>query len=390
MKCFSKKLIAVMLMSTIVIGLIMPLKLFASSDTTAPSINSMSLDKNNINAPDKVKISLNVTDDISGIRDVRIFYYNPSRSQQLCAHMSEKSDNIWEGYLNFDQYVEEGTYTLWEIIATDAAGNQKDIYDTNLPSKFKSQTIKVVNTIGSDMTAPSINSMSLDKNNINAPDKVKISLNVTDDISGIRDVRVFYYNPSRSQQLCAHMSEKSDNMWEGYLNFDKYVEEGTYTLWEIIATDAAGNQKDIYDTNLPSKFKIQTIKVLNTGVSDKGTNNTVIVENEKKDEINNTVIVEEEKKQENNNISVSENNNSEVVKNNDEVSSTNSESVKTDDTTSPSYEEKEVLTTGTKTETSLSNQKTENMGNIVWICLIAIAVLGIAGIVIYIKLKTNT
>ena len=34
---------------------------------------------------------------------------------------------------------------------------------------------------------------------INAPGKVKVTVRITDDISGVQWVKVFYYNPSKTQ-----------------------------------------------------------------------------------------------------------------------------------------------------------------------------------------------
>lgn len=115
------------------------------SDTTSPVIQDFNIASSSINAPGKVKVTVRIADDISGVQWVRVFYYNPSKTQQLCAHLSKTSNDVWEGYLEFNNYSESGTYTLWEIIAADNAGNQVDIYDNKLPSNYSSKTIVVTN-----------------------------------------------------------------------------------------------------------------------------------------------------------------------------------------------------------------------------------------------------
>ena len=70
--------------------LILPSKVLAEQDVTAPNIISIEIDKNSIEAPDTVKISVEVTDDLSGVTYVTVVYYNPSESQQLYASLSKK------------------------------------------------------------------------------------------------------------------------------------------------------------------------------------------------------------------------------------------------------------------------------------------------------------
>jgi len=145
----------------------------ALADTTPPVIQDFNISASSISAPGKVKVSVKITDDISGVQWVKVFYYNPSKTQQLCANLSKKSDDVWEGYLEFNNYSESGTYTLWEIIAWDKAENQVDIFDNKLPSNYLSKIINVTN-IGSDTT---INESESQKDNNNKKEENELNNN---------------------------------------------------------------------------------------------------------------------------------------------------------------------------------------------------------------------
>jgi len=174
-------------------------------DTTAPVINSVTLDPTDPNTGDNITVTVNATDNV-GVTAVTADGVSLSNAD---------GDDIWEGTIT----AIEGTHTV-NISASDAAGNT--VYD---------ETANYTATPPpADNITPMINSVTLDPTDPNTGDNITVTVNATDNV-GVTTVTADGEPLSNAD---------GDDTWEGTIT----AIEGTHTV-NISASDAAGNT--VYD-----------------------------------------------------------------------------------------------------------------------------------------------
>jgi len=173
-------------------------------DTTAPVINSVTLDPTDPNTGDNITVTVNATDNV-GVTAV---------TADGVALSNADGDDIWEGTIT----AIEGTHTV-NISASDAVANTA--YD---------ETANYTATTLTDMIAPVINSVALDPTDPNTGDNITVTVNATDNV-GVTTVTADGEPLSNAD---------GDDTWEGTIT----AIEGTHTV-NISASDAAGNT--VYD-----------------------------------------------------------------------------------------------------------------------------------------------
>lgn len=113
-----------------------------SGDGNPPVLESIEIDRQEVNAGDTVKITAKVTDDVSGVKSVSIQYKSPSQSRKQHVKFNRKdTTGLWEARYEIDELDEEGIWTLDYISVFDHAGNskiyrQKDL-ETDLSYEIK-------------------------------------------------------------------------------------------------------------------------------------------------------------------------------------------------------------------------------------------------------------
>src|SRR5437764_889922 len=99
-------------------------KTFAQVDSTAPVLNSISLSSTSANPNNPVTVAADVTDDLSGVSNVYVTYYSPSKNNYKNVWLYYNStDKKYEGKFYVGQYDETGDWTIDYIDLQDNAGN---------------------------------------------------------------------------------------------------------------------------------------------------------------------------------------------------------------------------------------------------------------------------
>lgn len=102
----------------------------SESDVTAPEIDvdSLNVDVKSAGLGDKVKISLKVTDDESGVNNVYVFYINPQTKQDEAVILKYNSvTGNYEETLSITDSTVVGVWQVSFIYVTDKAGNLKTL-----------------------------------------------------------------------------------------------------------------------------------------------------------------------------------------------------------------------------------------------------------------------
>ena len=73
-----KRFLAQVMVLLMIVSLVSPTSTgFAQEDRTPPTLNSFAVSDKEATVDDQVKISADVTDDLSGVKSVSVFYRNP-------------------------------------------------------------------------------------------------------------------------------------------------------------------------------------------------------------------------------------------------------------------------------------------------------------------------
>jgi len=191
-------------------------------DTTAPVINSVTLDPTDPNTGDNITVTVNATDNV-GVTAVTADGVSLSNAD---------GDDIWEGTIT----AIEGTHTV-NISASDAAGNT--VYD---------ETANYTATPPpADNITPMINSVTLDPTDPNTGDNITVTVNATDNV-GVTTVTADGEPLSNAD---------GDDTWEGTIT----AIEGTHTV-NISASDAAANTAYDETANYTATTPVPTLPVV--------------------------------------------------------------------------------------------------------------------------------
>ena len=225
------------------------------SDTTPPTLNSISIDKTQVTAPGSVTITADVTDDLSGVETVGIYYHSPTNNTISVYLNYNASIGKYQGTLNLSSYAAAGKYTLYFIGLDDRAGNNSTLYPSNI-----SQNIDFTATSSQgDTTPPKLNNISIDKTQVTAPGSIIITADVTDDLSGVETVGIYYHSPTNNTISVYLNYNASIGKYQGTLNLSSYAAAGKYTLYFIGLDDKAGNNSTLYPSNISQNIDFSVV-----------------------------------------------------------------------------------------------------------------------------------
>lgn len=229
-------------------------------DIEAPNLNSVIVDKHNASVGDIVTISIDASDDVSGIVYINADYRLPSGDIKNIELTNINGRYI--GIIDIGKYNELGNYKLNRIDICDYAGNETEIYnkefyiDSGLNLQDLSTADIEVTGTTPDLDDPVLNSISVDKSIAMPGDKVTITADAADFTSGIRSVNVIYQLPSESDKTVA--LTEANGKYTGTLDIDQLDEAGSYIVDRIEIQDNAGRYSFIYNSELSSGYYITT------------------------------------------------------------------------------------------------------------------------------------
>jgi chitodextrinase len=269
----------------------------AQHDTSLPIPQSLTLAPSTVNVaggPQTVGYTIRVTDDLSGVSQVSLFFYSPSGAQwydscvtALSRVSGDALDGTYTSTFVFPQFAEAGTYHLSAYV-WDAAGNQGSYSEEALTDLGLPTTIEVISD-PEDVALPQPQSLVLSATTVdvsNGPQTVGYTIQVTDNPSGVSQVSLFFYSPSGAQwydscvtALSRVSGDALDGTYAGTFVFPQYAEAGTYHLSAYV-WDAAGNQGSYSEEALTDLGLPTTIQVSYNAhpTADAGANQVVLVD----------------------------------------------------------------------------------------------------------------
>ncbi|MBY6037294.1 hypothetical protein KUV80_11540 [Fictibacillus nanhaiensis] len=232
------------------------------ADVTAPSVNAITFEKEQVQAGDFTKITVSASDD-TGVEWVTLGLYNTSgRGSGQVTDFVKTENGTFEATWWVPQFTDQGEWQVSWIYAGDAAGNQSywDAFaEENYPEAFGK--IQVLNK-NPDYTAPTVSTIQFVNESVQAGQENTIIMEAEDDLSGINYVSVGLKN-TLGQTLFIHGIYKNENgLWTGSVLVPSYMKHATFKVWNVYVEDVAGNvDHQFYEEEYPPEFG--TFEVIN-------------------------------------------------------------------------------------------------------------------------------
>ena len=241
-------------------------------DTTPPTLNSISLSATSVNAPAEITFTAAASDNLSGVRYVYIEFSSSESSSPFGVYFEPDSAGILSQTYYFGEY-NGGSYTIAYVHLGDNAGNTISYYGagatvtngcSKLPNSCYSKSFRVISSKPTDVTPPTLSSMSLSTTSVNAPGQITFTATASDDLSGVAGVEVSFYNAESNDWLNVSLfpSSESGDVLTQTLSFSSvgapeggdYLDSGEYVIAYAYVYDFAGNTKNYYGAGADNPY----------------------------------------------------------------------------------------------------------------------------------------
>lgn len=229
-------------------------------DYTPPVLHSLTANKDSVKAGETLELTLNITDDISGIDTIIVTFLNEKTQKTDRITIGDFSVNEDNNYiLNYTVPSEEaaGILRIDEIYLSDVLGNsvwysssKNQNREPLLPNEI---SVEVLQDNVGDIEAPKLNDLSLKTNSVSAPGETTLYLTVSDDVSGVDSAQVIFINRQTGQEIEAWTYSSAelmkDNVLEAKIEISEYDSSGIYELNEVYLSDKNGHSRYYYSVN---------------------------------------------------------------------------------------------------------------------------------------------
>jgi hypothetical protein len=215
---------------------------------------------------DSIMVWSKVTDNKSGIANVIVRILSPrEKFKEITLRPWMGKPDYYVGYFKIPKHYEGGEYYTTTLWATDKAGKSRyHFFKTHQKLNAARFTLEQPEEIV-DSQAPELITVWLDKQEGKLGDEVKVSVIMSDDMSGIGDIALsFAAYPSFADKRRIHLKKVpprdvlqkagfniEENLWEGTFKTHRLDEPGDWKLTRVLARDNADNQLDMRRSEFP-------------------------------------------------------------------------------------------------------------------------------------------
>ena len=250
----------------------------AKEDNTAPELVKVNIRNPQVDASYgevTVRVAVRVTDDKSGVANMRLDFESPSGNQKAVVYASEglisgsPNDGVHAGSLTIPQYAESGAWQLKWAYVSDGDRNWRT-YDAEELSSLELFGSFEVSVNQEDVTAPKLLELTLDPTEIDVsagPATISVTMRVSDDLSGILRVQIDFESPSMDRELTMYKTWPFEEPPLGgvhmsMLTVPQGAESGSWTVKWVYIRDEAGNLRTYYSTDLARLGLFASFKVV--------------------------------------------------------------------------------------------------------------------------------
>ncbi|MFC1762660.1 hypothetical protein ACFL6U_11340 [Planctomycetota bacterium] len=238
------------------------------SDSSPPTLVGLSFNPTSLDVttgPQDVTINLRLTDDVSGFKQLYCYIYSPSQNQRIEFYMDSSNrisgdaiDGVYQVDVTFGYGSESGMWFFGLIEFTDNLNTTRYLYQDDLIDLGFSTEIEVISI--SDSSPPTLVELSFNPTSLDVttgPQDVTISLRLTDDVSGFKQLYCYIYSPSQNQRIEFYMDSSNrisgdavDGVYQVDVTFGYGSESGMWFFGLIEFTDNLNTTRYLYQDDL--------------------------------------------------------------------------------------------------------------------------------------------
>ncbi|MEK4128740.1 Ig-like domain-containing protein [Solibacillus sp. FSL W8-0474] len=236
-------------------------------DLEPPKMHNISALNQKLSPTTPVKITAEITDELSGVKSAIIYYKKPSGTTRSFYFVFNANTKLYEATISVGRIDEPGVWSVSSVYLNDQKDNSisigQSLYD------FSSLDLEVsgVNE-QSDKESPILHNISVVSQQGEPGQNIKITADVTDNESGVSSVIVYYKKPSGRQFSISLYKNASTGQYEGSKVINQYEELGEWKIDYIYLIDNVSNSVSIKSykdvDNIQRDFEHCTIEINGT------------------------------------------------------------------------------------------------------------------------------
>jgi len=230
------------------------------SDAEPPRVLSIWFDPGEAQPGTNVVVSVQASDDLSGVQSVFGKAKSPTGTA-LLAFECQKSDNneIFVGVIEIPDRAETGTWSIANLQARDKVQNLRTYAEND--SILQNAYFQIIGS-DSDNTPPSVVDVRLQPREVRGGEKIYLSVEAQDDISGVARIYGSLVSPSNNARFSIACSKtQEDHIFTGSATLPKDAESGEWSLYYLRAEDEAKNAKMYFRNTDTELFEQATVQV---------------------------------------------------------------------------------------------------------------------------------
>jgi len=221
------------------------------SDTTAPVLKGVWLDRQQMKAGEHDTIFVQADDDKSGVNLVSGVFISPSKFARVGFGCRQQNDsNTWSCDIMPPNNVDCGDWQLEQIQLQDKANNMAAIRSDN--GMIAAVKLNIISD-ACDSKPPVVESIALDNTRVVAPTMINVTVQASDDASGVASVSGHFVftgkmpqgtQPPRLYFSCRPTGDQPNAAtWSGPLPVPDKAAKGLWKLGALQVLDKANNLK---------------------------------------------------------------------------------------------------------------------------------------------------
>ena len=215
------------------------------SDRTPPVVTSLRFDPPAITDGSSTTLLIAASDDLSGMKAVTVRVVSPSGSANIYQEAQPQADTgLFAVTIPIPANAETGAWYVSNLFLYDRADNTAILSYT--PSTVLPGGTVQVSSRESDTTPPEVRDVWLDKRTVSGGEQNLMSVNVTDDISGVAAVTGYFWSRSHAARIFfdCRLNPDSGN-WEARLLIPAHADCGEWSIQWLDVEDKAHNKAHI-------------------------------------------------------------------------------------------------------------------------------------------------
>jgi hypothetical protein len=220
------------------------------SDSTAPDVHRVSVDKGTVGAGEKIQVVVDVSDDRSGVASVTGTFQSPSKSAYVPFVCRESGGSTWAGDVPIPANADCGEWTLSQIRAADKANNTA--YLTGAAPQLGNVGFVVSGGGGCDADPPVIDALFISPARVSnaAASEITLTFSIHDDGSGVGSLSGRIEGPvARDGQVpkiffaWASDPRRPDAPMTASISVPQFAGRGTWSVVLVQVMDKARNTR---------------------------------------------------------------------------------------------------------------------------------------------------